>query len=383
MKAWYCSETPYPDLPPEDAYESVRVTIPNSLYDPEVGAQIYADRIAEWCAADEAGLNVMVNEHHQTATCIVPAVPVMASALAVRTKQARILVLGNPIANRREPVRVAEEMAMIDNMCHGRLEVGFVRGVPYEAAPANITPADTTDRLWEAHDLIMRCWEERNEPFSWEGRHFSYRQVNVWPRPYQQPHPPVWVTTTSTPNADRIGGYGYVAATFLIGHVQAKKIFDAYRERRSRDGLDTPNDRLAYCALVYTGATEAEGRAGAQELLWYLTSNKVPIQFRNPPGYVPIAANVQAVRTGRVGPRPVGTDLDELIEQGIVFAGTADQVAGQLERFYERVGGFGHLLMLGHTGNMSHADAVRGIEHFASGVYPRVGAFSASAGAAA
>jgi pimeloyl-ACP methyl ester carboxylesterase len=76
MKIWYFSETPYAELPPEDDSESIRVTLPSRLYDPEVGAQIYADRIAEWCAADEAGLNIMVNEHHQTATCLVPAVPI-------------------------------------------------------------------------------------------------------------------------------------------------------------------------------------------------------------------------------------------------------------------------------------------------------------------
>lgn len=370
MKVWYFSETPYPYLPSEDAYESIRVTLPNRLYDPEVGAQIYTDRIGEWCAADDAGLNLMVNEHHQTPTCIVPAVPLMAAALAVATKRARILVLGNPIANRREPVRVAEEMAMIDNISRGRLEVGFVRGVPYEAAPANVSPPDTTDRLWEAHDLIMRAWGELDEPFNWEGEHFRYRQVNVWPRPYQQPHPPVWVTTTSTHNADRIGGYGYTAATFLTGLEQTRKVFDAYRDRRRRDGLPTAPDRLAYCGLVYAGATESEGRAGAEELLWYLQANKVPLQFRNPPGYAPIEANVKAIRTGRIGPRPTSLDLDDLIDEGIVFAGSATQVKGQIERFYEHVGGFGHLLVLGHSGKLSHTAALAGIETLASDVYP-------------
>ena len=383
MKAWYCSETSYADLPPEETYDSVRVTLPNRLFDPEIGAQIYADRLAEWRAADEAGLGVMVNEHHQTATCIVPAVPLMAAALAVTTNRARILVLGNPIANRREPVRVAEEMALIDNMSRGRLEVGFVRGVPYEAAPANITPADTTERLWEAHDLIMRSWEPTDEPFTWEGRHFRYRQVNVWPRPYQQPHPPVWVTTTTPPNADRIARYGYVAATFLVGHEAARQVFDAYRARRSREGLDTPDDRLAYCAMVYTAKTESAARAGAQELLWYLHANKVPIQFRNPPGYASLEANVQAVRTGRVGPRPASNDLDELIDKGIVFAGTANQVVNQIERFYEKVGGFGHLLMLGQIGKLSHEAALEGIETFGAQVHPRIQGLGEASSAAA
>ena len=107
-------------------------SLPNRIYDPRKGAALYDRYIDEWLIAEEEGVEIMLNEHHQTATCVDPAAPLLLAALARVTKKARLLILGNPVANRRQPVRVAEEMAMVDMLSHGRLEAGFVRGVPYE-----------------------------------------------------------------------------------------------------------------------------------------------------------------------------------------------------------------------------------------------------------
>ena len=125
----------------------------------------------------------MVNEHHQTATNLNPSAAVVMGALARETRKARLLILGNPIANRREPVRVAEEMAMVDVYSRGRLECGFVRGVPYEMSAGNHRPTRMMERFWEAHDLIVKAWTSHDGPFNWEGKYFHHRQVNIWPRP--------------------------------------------------------------------------------------------------------------------------------------------------------------------------------------------------------
>ena len=114
MRAWHFSENAYPYLPPEDDYESIRVSLPNRLYDPKKGAVLYDRYIDEWLIAEDEGVEIMLNEHHQTATCVDPAAPLVLAALARLTKKARLLILGNPVANRRQPVRVAEEMAMLD-----------------------------------------------------------------------------------------------------------------------------------------------------------------------------------------------------------------------------------------------------------------------------
>ena len=174
MRAWHFSETAYPYLPPADSYPSIRVSLPNRIYDPAKGAALYDRYIDEWLIAEDEGVEIMLNEHHQTATCVDPAAPLMLAALARLSKKARLLILGNPIANRRDPVRVAEEMAMVDVLSHGRLEVGFVRGVPYEVPATNRNPVRMSERLWEAHDLIEMVDPPRRSVQ--RGQHFEHRR---------------------------------------------------------------------------------------------------------------------------------------------------------------------------------------------------------------
>lgn len=376
MRIWHFSETAYPHLPPEDDYESVRVSMPNRYYDPDIGYELYQNRIDEWCHADELGIDIMINEHHQTPTCVDPAAPIMTGVLARVTKNARLLILGNPIANRRQPVRVAEEMAMIDVMSKGRLECGFVRSVPYEIAPANSNPVRTTERMWEAHDLILKAWTSHDGPFTFEGEFFHHRMVNIWPRPYQQPHPPIWVTALSTGNATDIARKGYKLGTFLGGYEKTPPVFNAYRKayREAGHGDEVPLENLGYSGLIFVGETEEEGRAGGQHLLWYLSHNKLPMHFKNPPGYASIDANVMALKGAQIGVRREGwiPDLDEEMAKGIVFCGTPDQVYDQLKKFYDHVGGFGNLLSMGQAGHLSHEDTKKSLTLLAKEVYPRL-----------
>ncbi len=375
MQTWYFSETAYPHLPDEASYESIRVELPNRLYDPRIGADLYHRHLDEWLLAEELGLDLMGNEHHQTATCVVPAVPIIMGILARQTTKARLLVLGNPMSNRRQPVRVAEEMAMIDVLSRGRLEVGFVRGVPYEIAAANSNPVRMTERLWEAHDLMLKAWTSHDGPFNWEGRFFHHRQVNIWPRPWQQPHPPMWFPCGSAQSAARVAGHGYVCAAFLIGHEAARRIFDGYREAWRAAGRGaTPNHRLGYLGMVYVGDTDEEGRAGGEKILWYVKGNKVPPHYYNPPGYVsPELAALVAL--GKIGPGATPRDkmtVESQIARGSLFAGNPDTVFAQIKQFYQRVGGFGHLLMMGQAGMLDHAETTRGLRLFAKEVYPRL-----------
>ena len=370
MRTWFFTETAYPYLP--ETYESIRVVLPNGIYNPRVGAELYHRYIDEWLHAEDAGLDIMLNEHHQTATCLDPAAPIMLGILARESKKARLLILGNPIANRRQPVRVAEEMAMVDNLSRGRIEVGFVRGVPYEISAVNSNPVRMNERFWEAHDLIMKAWTEHDGPFNWEGRYFHHRQVNIWPRPYQEPHPPVWVTSLSPGSIPAIADHRYVAATFLTGFEGSKAIFDAYRGRARETGWEAANDRFAYAALVYVGETDEEGFAGARKLMWYIESNRVAPQFINPPGYVPTAAAAKALRNGGSLYKYNKPDLEGLIAQGIVFAGNPDTVFRQIKTLHEHNGGFGHLLVMGQAGFLDHKETLRGIDMLAKEVYPRL-----------
>ena len=372
MKTWFFTEDAYPYLPDPAEYESIRVNLPNRNYDPAKGADLYHMYLDMWLAAEEHGLEIMVNEHHQTATCVVPAAPLMLAILARQSKTARLLILGNPIANRNQPVRVAEEMAMIDVISRGRLECGFVRSVPWEASAANITAFRGANRLWEAHDLILKAWTKHDGPFNFEGRYYHHRQVNIWPRPFQQPHPPIWVTIGSANSAVPVAERDYIGAVFLAGYMNVRKIFDGYRTAYlKRHGRPAAPDRLAYAALVYVAETEAKAREGAEKNLWYMRSNKVTPHHSNPPGYhaPDVAVNFMKGADSIV---PQNPSLTDQMARGNVFAGTPDQVYEQIKTLYEYAGGFGHLIMMGQAGFLTMAETLASMKLYAKEVVPRL-----------
>jgi alkanesulfonate monooxygenase SsuD/methylene tetrahydromethanopterin reductase-like flavin-dependent oxidoreductase (luciferase family) len=372
MEAWHFTEMPYPHFPLDDV-QSIRVTIPSKYFDPKLGADLYNRYLDEYVIADELGLNIMLNEHHQTATCLDAAAPLSAAILARQTKKARICILGNPIANRGDPIRIAEEMAMIDCISRGRLASGFVRGVPYEIFAANTNPTQTVERLWEGVDLVVKAWTTHEGPFNFEGRFWHKRAVNVWPRPYQQPHPQIWITGSSDKvGIKKVAERGYVFATFLQPYDKVKEMYDVYRENFVERGL--PNGGgTAFMPLVYTSDSEEDAEKGAKELTWYMTAKTEP-QFRNPPGYVPVSFNVKAMQgafSGRTDAvRSLG--MEHQREMGVIMYGTPDSVVQQIKRFYERVGGFDHLLMMQQAGFMNHERTVRSMTLFAKEVYPQI-----------
>ena len=241
----------------------------------------------QYLLADELGLHCMINEHHQTATCLNAAGPISLAILARQTRNARLCILGNPAANLADPIRCAEEMAMIDNISYGRLDCGFVRGVPYELFASNANPTETQERLWETIDLCIRAWTSHDGPFNYEGKWIHKRQVNVWPRPYQQPHPPVWTTGGSDlGHACKTVERGHNFAMFLTPVDGLAKMFKGVRRYCRDEGLPEPaDDQFAFMPLVAVGETEAEAEKVIEGVFWYVTHNKSEPQFRAPPGY--------------------------------------------------------------------------------------------------
>uniref|UniRef100_UPI0012B7338D LLM class flavin-dependent oxidoreductase n=1 Tax=Streptomyces blattellae TaxID=2569855 RepID=UPI0012B7338D len=354
---------------------SIRVTFPNRHYDPRLGADIWHRNLDLYLHADSVGLDVMVNEHHATPSCIDSALAVISGALARQTTDARILQLGNPVANRRDPVRIAEETALVDVLSRGRLEVGMIRGVPYEVIPANSHPVGTNERMWEAHDLIKAAWTSHDGPFNYESENFQFRNVNIFPRPYQDPHPPIWFVAMSPGTNVKLAEYGYVSASFLLGY-DTRPLFDVYRKQWRELGRpgEAPMDRFALMALVYCADTEAAARSGAEKLGWYLTgpTHQVAPQFNSPPGYNSVEATVRALRQRAAGQSVAGNlDLDSLNKRGTLIYGTPDSVYEQLLSLYKAVG-FGNLLLHGHAGHMEYEETSRSLTLLAQEVLPRL-----------
>ena len=285
MRVWYFSEMAYhPAWEAGKERGSLRVVLPSSNYDPEVGHTLLNRYLDEFGLCDEVGLDIMVNEHHATSTCLTVSVPMALAVIARETKKSRLLSLGSPIANRPDPVRVAEEMAWLDVLSGGRLEMGLVKGAPYEIAPANSVPARLMRRYWEAHDLIVKALSTSTGPFNWEGEYYHYRNVNIWPRPIQQPTPPIWMTGLSPDTGRMAAERGHVVGTLLSGSA-AKPMYDAYRKRAAELGWTATPDRFAFAAVIGVGTTREEGYRRADLIADYVRTNMIVAEpFSNPPG---------------------------------------------------------------------------------------------------
>ena len=172
MKVYYFSEFPYHEYSDEESlkYPSIRLTFPNSNFDPNTANQLFKRYFDECQYVDELGYDgIMVNEHHSTPSCMNASCNLTAAVLARTTQNARILLLGNILPIHENPVRLAEEIAMIDVISGGRVISGMVRGTGVETVSTNVNPVENRERFEECHDLLIKTWSEPG-PFRWEGK---------------------------------------------------------------------------------------------------------------------------------------------------------------------------------------------------------------------
>lgn len=381
FRCYYFSEMPYPFVPSQEFTHVARTTMPNRWFDPDAGFEVYHKYFDLVLAADELGLDVMFNEHHSTLSNMNAVMPLTMAIAARETKHCRILALGNPVANRPDPVRVAEEMAMIDVVSHGRLDCGFVRGVSNEMSATNATPIDMKRRLYEAIDLIVKAWTEREGSFNWEGEFFQHRQVDIVPRPYQQPHPPIWITTLSASSGAEVADRGYTIATIFNGKKACAEIFNTYRGRVAERGLPPPHpDKFAYCNFTYVGETDEEALQEAPKVQDFLRqSGRTAPGQQDVPGYTDPPSRAAALRelggqdaaAARVVVSPGYANPLDLTESGIGFFGSPDSVFEQMRDFFYAVGGYGNHLAMFHASTMTHRGTRRSMELYSKHVLPR------------
>jgi alkanesulfonate monooxygenase SsuD/methylene tetrahydromethanopterin reductase-like flavin-dependent oxidoreductase (luciferase family) len=230
----------------------------------------------------------------------------------------------------------------------------------------------------------MKAWQEK-ETFAFNGRYNQQRYINIWPRPVQQPHPPVWTTTGNKAQARLLGEKGYVMATLGSGYA-TRPLYDAYRAGYlAKWKKPAPADRVAYLGLVAVADDEAEARRRGELVAGYLRSSAiVHVPFRNPPGFLTVDDNARMLR-GQSAPRSFTKDgrpinmhhgsVQDLIDAGILFCGTPDQVYAQIADFTEYCGGMGNLLMMGHAGFLTHEDTMSNLELFSKHVMPKLKAY--------
>ena len=373
MKFSFFHLMPYPHLPDdfETAYASTSLTYPNANFDPSLGASLYARYLDELEYADQLGFDgIAVNEHHQSAYGLMPSPNLMAAALSRRTSRARIMVLGNAIGIRGNPLRVAEEIAMLDLMSGGRVDSGFVRGIGWEYFGHSINPTKSRSRFNEAHDLIIKAWTSP-EMFSWYGDNYEYRYVNIWPRPIQAPHPPIFIpgagsTETMKFCAERRYTYMSVYAPTRI----VRRWFDGYRQAAADLGYVADPEKIAFSVPIYIADTDeqahAEGRPAVEWL--YHKGLKQTAEMVTPPGYMSTGSLRGVLGSGM---RPLGnTSYEDLLAQGQAVVGSPSSVAKRLGELYDDLGGFGQIIGLFAIGPSTHEQVMRSAELFATEVMP-------------
>lgn len=373
MKFSFFHLMPYPYLPDDfdEKYDSTALTFPNKHFDPDLGIRLYQRYLDELEYADVLGFDgIAVNEHHQSAYGLMPSPNIMAAALTRRTSRARIMVLGNAIGIRGNPLRVAEEIAMLDLLSDGRVDSGFVRGIGWEYFGHSINPTKSRSRFNEAHDLIVKAWTS-DELFAWYGDNYEYRYVNIWPKPVQKPHPPIYIpgagsTETMKFCAERRYTYMSVyAPTRIVG-----RWFDGYRKAADDLGYVPDPEKIAFSVPVYVAETSQQAHEEARPMVeWlYHLGLKQTAQMVTPPGYMSPGSLRGVLASGMQGFRE--SPYEDLLANGQAVVGSPAAVTDRLGELHAELGGFGQIIGLFSIGPATHQQVMRSAELFAGEVMP-------------
>ena len=268
---------PWPHLEQELAWP-----YPNRLFDPRVGEKLYNDYINQMTLADELGFDaICFNEHHFTAYGLMPSPNLVAAIMATKTKKAKLAIFGNAIPLRGQPLRVAEEIAMIDVISGGRVICGFVRGIPSEYFAYNINPGDSRARFQEAWDFIVKAWTEE-EPFDWDGKFWKYKNVSMWPRPLQKPHPPLWMPAESSESIEFAATRRVPISRVYVSTADMKDGFNYYREVAKQQGWTPTPEYFMPLRHIYVAETMEQARRESEKHLDYFYKYLVSGTYRSP-----------------------------------------------------------------------------------------------------
>ncbi len=312
----------------------------NRNFDPVAGSKLYRQYLDDYSYAEEMGVDgIMLNEHHNAPFCMQAKANVFAAILAATTKRVKIVLLGNPLPLAENPIRLAEELAMIDMISQGRLVSGFVRGGGQEQLATGVNPAYNRERFEEAHALIIKAWTEPG-PFRWEGTHYQHRVVNPWAVPLQKPYPRVWipgVLSRETVVWAAKQRYPYIC---LNTSVEAtKQIWQTYDAAAAEVGYTPGSENRGYLIRMHVSDTEEKAVKNARQFMWMMgefTGLAHPV-WSSPSGYFSPSSRRNFVQfaTGRAKNPRGNPTFEEQLATTQIIAGTPDQVIPKLRHLME------------------------------------------------
>jgi alkanesulfonate monooxygenase SsuD/methylene tetrahydromethanopterin reductase-like flavin-dependent oxidoreductase (luciferase family) len=371
MDVYYFTEMPYAAFPESEAekFPSMRLTFPNTYFDANKASELLRRYLDEYQYAEEVGFDgLMINEHHNTPSCMDVEVNITGGILARITRRAKILLLGNLLPTTDNPVRLAEEIAMVDVLSGGRLISGVVRGIGVENWATNTNPVYNRERFEECHDLLIKTWTTPG-PFRWEGKHFHFRVVNPWMVPIQKPHPPIWVPGTGSPETvEWAATRRYTYAAFLTPLEVAADLFKLYHKHAEDAGYTPGPENFAFMVCCHVNDTDDKAQEEGRHFLWRMGHPlRGPQEYWAPPGYVSRSA---ALMTSKRRPKPLNQlTYQELQDANHLIVGSPETVINKLRHIKERLG-IGALLLEAQAGQMAHQTTMRSIELLGRHVIP-------------
>ena len=336
--------------------------LPTYIADRDGDPAGYMQRLVDFLASSEdLGFDgVWANEHHfHPFGGIIPSVPIFLAALAQRTKRLRLgsSVMVLPL---HHPLHVAEELAMVDLMSGGRVELGVGRGfVLYDYEVFGVPIADGQERTTEALDVILKAWS--GERFSHHGKHFSFTNVQVWPAPRQRPHPPIAFACTSSLDhavwaADR--GYKLLSVAYIKPLDKLAALTRHYRQAWVASGKPKETCRVQTHFQVVVAETRKEARQVTADSLQRYTALHADAMTLS--SNAELQAREAAIED---------LNIDRLIDEGRLIAGTPDECVATILRARDEAG-MTDLDCNFYFGGMDFDFAQRSIGLFAAEVMP-------------
>ncbi len=327
------------------------------------------ERLAYLIAGDEAGFHcIHIAEHHATPLNMVPVPGVYLGAVARLTQRMRLgpLCYLLPLYS---PLRLIEEIGILDNMCHGRLELGVGRGVsPFELNYHNVDHATSREVYQETLEILIKGMT--SERLNHEGKRYKYTDVPMEIRPYQQPHPPIWYPSSTAKSATHAGAQGYNYVTLGPRALAAKNIAAFKAAFKERGGAMVPSPHfkegvaIGVNRHVVIADTDAEARRIAEPAheMYHASLTKL---WRENQTTTPVASVSVS-------------SLDQAVDSGAVIVGSPDTVRAEIERQITELG-CNYMIFGMFFGNIAYEHAMRSLDLMAKEVIPKI----RTAGAAA
>jgi len=301
--------------------------------------------------------NIWLAEHHFSTYGYLSRPAQLATFIAAKTTRLRVgtAVIVVPL---HHPLVIAEEIATLDLLAGGRVDIGLGRGYQhYEFERLGLELDSARSRWEESIDIILKSFT--GEPFTYDGKIFKIPETTIFPQPFQKPHPPIWVTAQSPESIEATVRRGFNVLTGGFGvPIERMAEFRRLFDRLVAEAKLARTPEVGVQRAVYVTDSVADARAAAEEARWNM---RVTLSLRN---------HYERVERGRAiaVPAPNEPDVDDLLDRFLVI-GTPDTVIRQITRIKELVG-ITHFNCSFWFGDIEHPRILKSMELFAREVMP-------------